>query len=186
MNTSILLAGSAWNEFVSIFTGEFAWLTILFMVVGMILCIIEAIIPGFGIFGIGGILCEVAAVIVNATLCNGSPLQVLILILILTLVTLLIFLLFVRSARFGILGKTAIVENKTTIPKDYGEQDSQKLKDLIGKEGILITECHPIGTVRIGEEVYEVSSKGPIIPKGDVVKVVAVEDNIIYVSKITY
>ena len=186
MNTSILLAGSAWNEFVSIFTGEFAWLTILLMVVGMVLCIIEAIVPGFGIFGISGILCEVGAVVVNATLCNGSPLQVLILILIITLVTLLIFLLFVRSARFGLLGKTSIVENKSSIPSDYGKEDTQKLKELIGKEGILVTECHPVGNVRIGDEVFEVSSKGGIIPKGDVVKVVAVENNIIYVSKITY
>ena len=40
--------------------------------------------------------------------------------------------------------------------------------------------------VKIGEEVYQVSSKGAIIPKGDVVKVIAVENNVIYVSKITY
>ena len=186
MNTPLLLAGSAWEEFVSIFTGEFAWLTIILMVVGMVLCIIEAIVPGFGIFGISGILCEVAAVVVNATLCQGSPLQVLILILIMTLVTLLIFLLFVRSARFGLLGKTSIVENKSSIPSDYGKEDAQKLQDLIGKEGILVTECHPIGNIRIGDQVLEVSSRGGIIPKGDVVKVVAVENNVIYVSKITY
>lgn len=186
MSFSYLLAGSAWAEFVGIFTGEFAWLTITLMAVGMILCIIEAVVPGFGIFGISGILCEVAAVVVNATVCKGSPLQVFILILLITLVTLLIFLLFVRSARFGLLGKTPIIENKTAIPKDYGENTEQKLKQLIGKEGITITECRPVGKMRIGEEIYEVSSKDTLIAKGDVVKVVEVEDSIIYVSKIVY
>ena len=181
-----MLAGSTWTEFVEIFMGEFAWLTITLMVLGMILCIIEAVIPGFGIFGISGIVCEVGAVVVNATLCNGSPMQVLILILLITLLTLLIFLLFVRSARYGLLGKTPIVENKTAIPKDYGQKDQEQLKALIGKEGILLTECHPIGKMLLGEDVLEVSSKDTMIAKGDVVKIVAVEDSIIYVSKITY
>mgnify|MGYP001625090626 CR=1 FL=1 len=181
-----LLAGSAWTEFVNIFVGEFAWLTITLMVLGMILCIIEAVVPGFGIFGISGIVCEVGAVVVNATLCNGTPMQVFILILLITLFTLLIFLLFVRSARYGLLGKTPIVENKTAIPNDYGKQDQAKLKELIGKEGILITECHPIGKMRIGDVIYDVSSKDAMIAKGVVVKVIAVEDAIIYVNKAVY
>ena len=186
MAFSNMLAGGAWSEFTAIFTGEFAWITSVLMVLGMILCIIEAIVPGFGIFGISGILCEVASVVVHATVCKGTPMQVLILILLITLVTLLIFLLFVRSARFGLLGKTPIVENKTAIPNDYGAKDEEKLKSLIGKEGIVITECRPIGKIRIGEDTYEVSSKGTMIAKGDVVRIVSIEDTIIYVSKIVY
>lgn len=183
---SSFLAGSTWSEFAEIFTGEFAWLTITLMVIGMILCIIEAIVPGFGIFGISGIIAEVCAVIVNATLCHGTPMQVFILILLITLVTLLIFLIFVRSARFGLLGKTPIVENKTAIPENYGEKDETELKKLIGKDGITITECKPIGKIRIGGDIYEVSAKDTMILKDEVVKIVAVEDNTIYVSKITY
>lgn len=175
-----------WSEFASIFVGEFAWLTITLMVVGMVFCVIEAIVPGFGIFGILGIMCEVAAVVVHATLCSGTPMQILILILLIVLVTLLIFLLFVRSARYGLLGKTPLVENKTAIPTNYGEKETEKLKSLIGKEGITTTECKPLGKMRIGEDIYEVCSKNSLILKGDVVKVVDVEDSIIYVSKITY
>ena len=40
--------------------------------------------------------------------------------------------------------------------------------------------------MRINEEVFEVSSKDSLIEKGEVAKVVAVEDAIIYVNKITY
>ena len=174
------------NEFVNIFIGEFAWVTITLMAIGIVLCLVEAIIPGFGFFGITGIICEVAAVIVHATLCKGTPLQILILILLITLVTLLIFLLFVRSAKHGLLGKTPIVENDTSIPLNYGEKDIQSLRSLIGKEGITLTDCKPIGKMRIGENVYEVSSKSSLIVKGDVVKVVDIEGTTIYISKITY
>ena len=181
-----LLAGGAWAEFVNIFVGEFAWLTITLMVVGFILCIIEAVMPGFGVFGISGMVCEVAAVVIHATLCKGSPIQILILILLITLITLLIFLLFVRSARFGLLGKTPMVQNKTAIPNNYGKETQENLKKLIGKEGIIINECRPVGKMRINESVFEVSSKDSLIAKGEVARVVEVEDAIIYVSKITY
>lgn len=177
---------NAWNEFVEIFVGEIAWLTITLMVIGIVLCIIEAIIPGFGIFGVSGIACEIASVIVHATLCKGSAIQIIILVALITLVTLLIFLIFVRSARYGLLGKTPIVENKTTIPVNYGQKDSEKLKSLIGKEGITITECRPIGKMRIGEDIYEVCSKNVLINKDEVVKIVEIEDATIYVAKISY
>lgn len=179
---------STWNDFAEIFVGEYAWLTITLMVLGIILCIIEAVIPGFGFFGIAGILCEVGAVLVHAFLCNGieHPLQILILIVMIVLVVLLIFLLFVRSARFGLLGKTPIVENNTAIPKDYGQKDQDKLKSYIGKEAITLTECKPLGKIRICDEIIEVSTKGGLISKGEVVKIVAVEDNVVYISKLTY
>ena len=181
-----LLAGGAWAEFVNIFVGDFAWLTITLMVAGFVLCIVEAMFAGFGVFGVSGILCEVGAVVVHATLCKGSPIQVLILVLLITLVTLLIFLLFVRSARFGLLGKTPIIQNKTAIPNNYGKDDQDNLKKLIGKEGIIISECRPVGKLRINDNVYEVCSKDSLIAKGEVAKIIDVEDTIIYVSKLTY
>lgn len=174
-----------WANFVEIFTGPMSWLTITLMVVGMILCLIEAIVPGFGIFGILGILCEVGAVVTNAIV-SGDPIQVLILFLLVTLVTLLIFLLFVRSAKFGVLGKTPFVENRTAIAVDYGKEQEEKLKQLLGKEGITTTECHPTGKIRINQDFYEVRSKGSMIQKGEVVKVIDVDDSVLIVEKITY
>ena len=183
-----MLILSTWNNFVEIFTGEFAWLTITLMVLGIIFCVVEAVIPGFGFFGIMGILFEIGAVLVHAFLCDGlkNPLQMLILIVMIVLIVLLIFLLFVRSARFGLLGKTAIVENRTAVPTDYGRKEQEEMKELLGKEGITTTDLRPIGKVRIGEETIEVCSKNGLVTRGEVVKVVAVEDNIIYVSKIVY
>ena len=88
-----LLSSATWREFMDIFTGEMAWLTISLMVLGLVLCMIEALVPGFGVFGAFGILCEAASVVVHATLCKGTAIQIVILVLLLTLITLLIFLL---------------------------------------------------------------------------------------------
>ena len=174
-----------WESFIEIFTGPFSWITITLMVVGIVLCIIEAAMPGFGVFGILGIICEVGAVVTNAIVA-GDPIQVLILFLLVSLITLLIFLVFVRSARFGILGKTPLVEKRTSISENYGAEQEKELNELVGKEGIVTSSCRPIGKVRINQDVYEVRSNSALINKGEVVKVVAIEDMAIIVDKISY
>ena len=84
------------------------------------------------------------------------------------------------------LNKTPIVQNNTSIPQDYGEQEEESLKKLVGKEGIIVSECRPIGKMRINDSVYQVSAKDSLIAKGEVAKVIDVEDSIIYVNKIVY
>ena len=174
-----------WESFVEIFTGPMAWLTIVLMIVGIVLCIVEALMPGFGVFGVLGILCEIGAVVNNA-ICSGDPIQALILFLLVALIVMLIFLIFVRSAKFGILGKTPLVENRTSISTNYGKEQREKLLELVGREGITITECRPVGKIRLNQDVYEVRSKNTMIQKGEVVKVVDIDDVEIIVDKINY
>ena len=49
------------TEFVSLFTGMH-WVVALLLCAGIALCIIEAVVPGFGIFGIFGILSAIGGV----------------------------------------------------------------------------------------------------------------------------
>ena len=121
-----------WESFVQIFTGPLSWLTITLIGVGIVLCIVEATIPGFGIFGILGILCEVGAVVTNAIV-SGDPIQVLILFLLVTLITLLIFLIFVRSARFGVLGKTPLLKIVLQSQKTMAKNKKRNLMNLLAK-----------------------------------------------------
>lgn len=179
-----MLLANLWTDFTNLFT-QMHWVVILLLCLGIVFCIIEAIVPGFGFFGIMGILCEVAGVVVHAVI-SGSAFQVLCLALIIILIVVLIFLLFIRSAKHGLLSKTAIVENETALPSDYRQKAEDELKALIGKEGLAITECRPVGKIRIDQETYEAQSVGRVIPKGDVVKVVAIEDARIMIDKLTY
>lgn len=179
-----MLLNSFWSEFVNLFT-QMHWVVILLLCLGVVFCVIEAIIPGFGIFGVLGILCEVAGIVVHAVI-SGSVLQVFFLILIVLLVVGLLFLLFIHSAKYGLLAKSAIVENKSAIPSDYKEKTDKELSKLIGQEGLALTECRPVGKIRIGQNTYEAQAKGLLIQKGEVIKVVAIEDARIMIDKITY
>lgn len=180
----IMLLSGFWSELGGLFV-DMHWVVILLLSLGVIFCIIEAVIPGFGFFGVMGILCEIAGVVVHAVF-SGSVIQVFFLILIIVLITLIIFLIFVNSAKRGLLAKTAIVENNTSIPKDYREKAEKELKKLIGKEGLTLTECRPVGKIRIGQDSYEAQSVDKVIPKGEVIKVVAIEDARIMIDRITF
>jgi len=179
-----MLLDGFWTEIGSLFT-QMHWAVILLLGLGVVLCIIEAVVTGFGFFGIAGIICEIAGVVTHAVI-SGSAAQVLFLLILLVLVMVLITLLFVRSAKYGLLSKSAIVENKTAIPTDYKEKEEKKLSGLIGKEGLTLTECRPVGKIRIGDDTYEAQSRTSIIEKGEVIKVVAVEDARLVIDKITY
>ena len=172
------------TEFVNLFA-QMHWLVIVLLALGVVLCIVEAIVPGFGIFGIGGILCEIAGVVAHAII-SGSALQVFVLILLIMLVLSLIVLLFIHSAKYGLLAKSALVENKSSIPNDYKEKTEKELSKLIGQEGLTLTDCRPVGKIRIGQNSYEAQSKSAIIHKGEVIKVIAIEDARIMIDKISY
>lgn len=115
---------------------------------------------------------------------SGSVLQVLILLAIVFLILALIILLFLRSAKFGLLGKSALVENHTALPNDYGDKETNINIGLVGQIGIVITECRPVGKMQFGDEVFDVLSREDFLPVGEKAKVVDVVGNDIYVEKI--
>lgn len=155
---------------------------ILLLVIGVICCFIEAFVPSFGFWGITGILSLAAGIVVHAIF-TGSAIQVLILLIVLALVFTLIVLLFIRSAKYGLLAKLSFVENKTALPIDYEEKSDLALK-LVGKTAKTITELRPVGKVELEEEIFEASSSSKFIEKGVEVLVVRVESNLIYVEKV--
>ena len=179
-----MILNSFWGEFVNLFT-QMHWVVVLLLCLGIAFCIVEAIVPGFGFFGITGILCEIGGIVVHAVI-SGSVAQVFFLVLLIVLVVGLLFLIFIRSAKYGLLAKSALVENKPSIPNDYKEKAEKELAKLIGQEGLTLTECKPVGKIRIGQNSYEAQSRGMLIQKGEVIKVVAIEDARIMIDKITY
>lgn len=79
------------------------------------------------------------------------------------------------------IGKSALVENKTAIPTDYADVSKNENVDLIGKHGILITECKPVGKMRIDDKIFDVLSN-EVIEAGNNVVVTGVENNVIYIA----
>ena len=171
-----------WQEISKLAT-EISWVVLLLLVVGFILCFIEAITPTYGVLGIFGIICEVAGIILHAVL-SGSILQVFVMVMIVLLVLSLLILLFIRSAKYGFLGKSALVENKTALPVDYDEKDVNINYSLIGQIGEVVIECRPVGKMKFGNEVYDVLSRGEFLLVGEKAEVVDVVGDNIYVEKV--
>ena len=179
-----MVLASFFGEFVNLFT-QMHWVVAVLIIAGFVFCLVEAAVPGFGLFGILGLTAEIAGVITHAFI-SGSVAQVFCLLILVSFAIVILFLLFIRSAKCGLLAKSALVENKSSIPNDYKEKAENELKPLIGMEGLTLTECHPVGKIRIGQNTYEAQSKSSIIQKGEVIKVVAIEDARIMIDKITY
>ena len=151
------------------------------LVVGLVLCVVEAFIPGFGVCGILGILMLVSGTI-YFTLGINEFYWVIILILGLIVGLVLIFKVLVRSANKGKLAKTPIFDTKTNLPVDYDLSGMMNNSKYIDKFGTVIMPCKPAGRIKIGEEEVDVVAKSGFLDVGTIVKVVEVLDNDIIVD----
>ncbi|MBE5741081.1 MAG: hypothetical protein E7351_00915 [Clostridiales bacterium] len=167
-------------EFAIIFT-EMSWIAALLLITGAVFVVIELFVPGFGFFGVTGILSLIAGVIVR--IIGGlNPVQSITLVLLVLGFFALAGMVMVFSAQYGTLGRSGLFERRTTLDKDYNKTD-KKLKKLVGKSGKAITMLNLAGKAKIRGKVYEVLSTGSFIESGANIKVVKIEDNTIMVRK---
>lgn len=171
-----------WEEIVFMFN-TMQWYIYVPLIIGVILMVIECFVPGFGIFGIGGLASIIGAIVAQGILYKSIT-QVLFLISLAILAILLIFLIFLRSARFGLIGKTPLVQNKTALPVDYDNKNKNELKFLIGQRGVTITPLRPSGKFMIDKKVYEGITAGELIDINEIIKIVDFEGNKIKVEKV--
>ena len=107
-------------EFAEIFT-EMGWIPALLLCLGLVFLIVEVFIPGFGFFGITGIVSIIAGIVVR--ICDGLSLtQSLVLILLVLGFFIVAFVFMIYSAQYGILGRTGLFETHSSISKDYNEK----------------------------------------------------------------
>jgi len=163
-----------------IFT-SMSWVAALLLILGAVFLLIEAFVPGFGFFGIGGILSVIAGVIVR--ICQGLNFeQSMMLILIVLAFFVVVGLVFVFSARFGTLGRTGLFERKSTLAKDYNKPE-REIRRLVGRSGKAITILDLAGKAKIRGKIYDVVSINSYIEQGSNIKVVEIKDNQILVRK---
>lgn len=169
-----------WAELSQLFT-SMEWYVILMLCVGVLFVFSECFLPGFGVLGCSGLTLVVAGIVTHGII-TRSFIQVIGLILILSLILIIVFLLIVRSARFGLLGKTPFIEKNTAVPADYGNKS--EFSSLIGEIGVAVTPLRPSGKFMIDEKVYEgICETAEMIETDEYVKVVKVEGIKIIVEK---
>lgn len=139
------------------------------MVLGVILLIVEVFVPGFGIFGIGGLV-SIAASIFMAVPDTDLALSYLMWMGVTFLG--LLFVLLPAFAKRG-LGKWLTLEQ--SLAGTEGTDRTETLRDLIGQEGVALTPLRPAGMAVFGERRVDVVTEGSFLAAQSAVKVLRVE-----------
>lgn len=153
---------------------------ILLFIIGVVLLALEIfVIPGFGVAGISGIILIIAsltlALVQNVAFdftfsAPGEVTWALLRVILSLGIGLTLLLIFGKSIiHSGPFQKIMLMDTQNTAD-GYTGVDT-KMNDLIGKEGIAVTELRPSGTVEIEDERYDAVSDGEFINRGSKVKV---------------
>jgi membrane-bound ClpP family serine protease len=160
------------------FVEGMATLQILIFVAGMLLLLVEAFNPGFGIAGGLGLVLMIVGIILTAR--NAFEVMVM-LGLLLLLVAFLLFLV-LRSAKGGMLYRRLILKSSATRQEGFAAVPEDTT--LVGKEGVVLTQLRPAGTGEIDGLRMDIVSEGAFIAAGTRIQVVRVEGRRIVVAPI--
>ena len=174
--------------------GNADWLEIIMFVVGVIFVFLEIFaLPGFGIFGIGGLLMIIVSVVLasQSFLIPRTSEE---------LAQIPFSLLPVLGAGFGVIAGAfairKILPNSPYLRRmmleprqriDTGlesNSDPEAVVDwshLAGEKGVTVTKLYPAGKARIAGRIYDVVSNGPMVDKGEEVFVIEAQGNRIVV-----
>lgn len=159
---------------------------ILLFVVGVALLLVEIfVIPGFGIFGIIGIILIVGGlfmgIISDFPLIESSMLSIAIIQLAGSFVLSAIVIYFLaKTLPKSTMWNNLILEKGINATSGYTSQKS--IHNLLGKSGIALTDLRPAGTAIFDEIRYDVVSQGDYIVKNSKVEVIKEEGSKIVVK----
>lgn len=166
-------------------TGFFAeWLAglnvggIILMLVGIVLIVVEMIIPGFGIAGLSGITAVVAGLIISSQTFGAAMFSLSIVVVLLCIAALIVF-----KFAFGKGRANSRLVLKDSINSGATEVSEFDPEDYIGKEGVALSSLHPSGIAMINGKRLDVLSDGEFIQKGDSVVVTGIQGLCISVTK---
>lgn len=135
---------------------------------GLLFLVIEAFIPGFGVFGSLGILCLLGSLYLYL----GATAQAAALVGSILVVLVLAVLWLVRQGPKSWLGHHLTLHLRST--KAQGYTGSEERTDLIGKTGVAQTVLRPSGRALIDGQLVDVITDGEFYEPGTRLKVVAV------------
>jgi len=144
------------------------WVLILF-VFGIAMLLVEAFIPGLGIFGATGLISTLAAIVLAAVSIQTGLIMLVIALVLSVAFSVFAFRYFAgRGAlRHIILSAEEKADQGYVAPRDQSK--------LTGKEGIAITSLRPSGTAEIEGKRVDVVSEGSYVPAGEKLVVERVE-----------
>lgn len=146
--------------------------SIICLIVGLVMLLIEMFTPGVGIAGVTGIISLIAVAVMQFGWGNSRVAFYIIAITLLVIILGMIWL--VRSLQKGKLSKSFLVLNAQSDGESVPEISNAK-QSLIGKSGVTITPLRPSGMAEIEGKRVDVLTAGAFIERGRTVVVIKAE-----------
>lgn len=159
--------------------GMASWFALLLFLAGLILCFIEILTPGFGIFALGGIGCIIGSIFLTTPDVATAVKYLAIILLVMVICAPILFKLFSKSRFFERL----MVRERLTTEEGY-VAGRQEQADYVGQYGVAITTLRPAGTVELEDGTrIDVVTRGEYIEKGEPVQVTRKDGTWLVVEK---
>ncbi len=152
--------------------GPTAVASIICLIVGFVLLLIEMFTPGVGAAGVSGVLALIAVAVMQFGWGNTRVASYIVAITLLIIILGIIWI--IRSLQRGKLSKSFLVLNAQSDGESVPEIKSAK-QELIGKSGVTITPLRPSGIAEIDGKRVDVMTAGAFIERGKAVVVIKAE-----------
>lgn len=188
--SALCFLGFFWIEGLN---GNVEWLEILLFVAGLVALAVEVfVLPGFGLFGIGGLLMVfVSVVLASQTFIwptTSTQLSEVASNLFWTACLALagmIGLLFMHKQLERLPMLKWVTLQPEEDPEDLHFRESMAHRDhLLGQEGLTTTRLNPSGKAQFGNHIVPVVGSGKLIGEGVPVRVVEVRGNLVLVEEL--
>lgn len=166
------------------------WEIIVF-VAGIILLALELfVIPGFGVFGIVGISCILCGLVLGMLPNQNFDFQfvpaadlfaALLTVILAAIVS--VGLVFWLTPKVNEWKSFQAISLAGTLQRKEGYTSSFYSENLLGQTGIVHSRLRPSGRVEIGGEIYDASSRGEFLEKGETIIVISTEGTSLKVKK---
>jgi membrane-bound ClpP family serine protease len=162
----------------SVLLPDITILTVLLLVIGFGLVLLEMHIPGFGVPGIAGAICLILAVALTAQNFTQALVMALAILSVLGVMFAVVLTFFAKGKLF----KPLILSDEQK--KEHGYISSSDLNYLLGKKGVAITDLRPSGSVDIDGVKLDVIANGEYISSGSKVEIYKVNGVKLLVKKV--
>ena len=148
-----------------------SWISLTLFIIGIGLLVVEMFEPGFGFFGIFGVISLIGCIFVTAsTVAEGIVLTAFFFVILLIMLGIFLFLV----SKGKLPGKLVLKDSES---RSDGYSGTRDLSEFLGKTGKVITICRPVGNVDFDGVKLEVVTQGEFIEKGTAVEVIEIEGN---------
>ncbi len=188
-----------WSRYLG---GTATGLEIILFLIGIACILMEIfVIPGFGVFGVSGVLLMLASLILASETFDSfsSEINTQKMVKVLATLGLPLVAVIVTSMFIGkYLPKIPILRNIVLSPpvsKHAGDTNSLQLNPeliaknekgiYVGKQGVAVTILRPSGKARFDEELVDVITEGPFIEENSPIEIIEVRGNHIVVRTIS-